>query len=178
MLVFVGGRRAKRSLEAILAALRADEQLRRSCRLIVCGEVAVDGDLRPMIDADQLPVTLGGVVSAAKLREVFDRAALLVLPGQPERGSHAAREAACRGLAALTWSAQADDLNHALEIPAAIALADHEVEPKKLAQSILSVLESERVSLPFRSELSRRARDVFSAARYADRHLQLYAEVS
>ena len=131
-----------------------------------------------MIDAEQLPVTLGGVVSAAQLREVLDRAALLVLPGQPKMGSHAAREAACRGLAALTWSAQADDLNHALEIPAAIGLADHEVEPKKLARSILSALESERVSLPFRSELSRRARDVFSAARYADRHLQLYAEVS
>ena len=177
-LVFVGGRRAKRSLEAILTALRADEPLRRSCRLTVCGEVAVDGELRSMIDAEQLPVTLGGVVSAAQLREVFDRAALLVLPGQPKMGSHAAREAACRGLAALTWSAQADDLNHALEIPAAIGLADHEVEPKKLARSILSALESERVSLPFRSELSRRARDVFSAARYADRHLQLYAEVS
>jgi hypothetical protein len=177
-LVFVGGRRAKRSLEAILTALRADEQLRRNCRLTVCGEVAANGDLRSMIDADQLPVTLSGVVSAAKLREVFDRAALLVLPGQPERGSHAAREAACRGLAALTWNAQADDLNLALELPAAMGLVGREMEPEHLARSILSALESERVSLPFRSELSRRARDVFSAAHYADRHLQLYAEVS
>jgi len=176
----IGLRRSvvRHALDDLILQPRADEPLRRSCRLTVCGEVAVDGELRSMIDAEQLPVTLGGVVSAAQLREVLDRAALLVLPGQPKMGSHAAREAACRGLAALTWSAQADDLNHALEIPAAIGLADHEVEPKKLARSILSALESERVSLPFRSELSRRARDVFSAARYADRHLQLYAEVS
>ncbi|OGO48777.1 MAG: hypothetical protein A2Z30_08285 [Chloroflexi bacterium RBG_16_64_43] len=176
-LVFVGGRRARRNLEAIFTALRVDEQLRRTCRLTVCGEVAVDGELRSTIDAEQLPVTLNGVVSAAKLREVFDRAALLVLPGQPERGSHAAREAACRGLAALTWLAQADDFNQALEMPAAIGLVDREPEPEQLARSIHFALESESVSLPFRTELSRRARDVFSAARYADRHLQLYAEV-
>jgi hypothetical protein len=176
-LVFVGGRHTKSSLEAILAALRADQQLRRTCRLTVCGAVAADGELRSTIDAERLPVTLGGVVSAAQLREVFDRAALLVRPGQPGAGSHAAREAACRGLAALTWKAQADDLNEALGFPAAIGLADHEVEPENLARSILSALQSEQVSLPFRAELSRRARDAFSVARYADRHLQLYAEV-
>ena len=109
---------------AILTALRADVPLRRSCRLTVCGEVAVDGELRSMIDVEQLPVTLGGVVSAAQLREVFDRAALLVLPGQPKMGSHAAREAACRGLAGshLECSGRRSECD-ALEMPAAIGLA-------------------------------------------------------
>jgi glycosyltransferase involved in cell wall biosynthesis len=176
-LVFVGGRYAKDSLMTLLAALRGDAQLRTTCQLTVCGEIAADEDLRSTIDGERLPVTFSGVVSAAQLREVFDQNSLLVLPGRPRAASHAAREAACRGMATLTWSAQAEDLNEILGTPAAIGLVGEDMEPQKLARRILSALESEKILPSYRAELALRARVTFSATRYAEQHLQLYAEV-
>lgn len=177
-LVFVGGRQSRDGLMTILAALRVNAKLRSACRLTVCGEVAADGELRSTTDAEHLPVTFAGAVSAAQLREVFDQNSLLVLPGRPWASSHAAREAACRGMASLTWSAQAEDLNERLGSPAAIGVADEDMEPQMFARKIVSALESERVLPSSRAELALRARGAFSAARYAEQHLELYAEVN
>jgi glycosyltransferase involved in cell wall biosynthesis len=177
-LLFVGGPRASGGLELLLQAMRADDRLRRTCRVTVCGEVPQAERVCRETEKEGLPVTMAGMVTTAGLREILDQTALLVLPGHPAAGSRALREAACRGVPALTWSGQADDLSEALEMPAAIGLAVGEREPGALAGHIFSALEGATASLSFRAGLARRARDVFSPAGYADRYLRLYGEVS
>ncbi len=177
-ILFVSGPRSSVGLEAVIEAFRSSESLRSACRLTVCGDAQNADALRATMERERLPVTFAGVVKAGGLRDLLDRTALIVLTGRPASGSLALREAACRGVAAVTWSDQAQDLNATLDMPAASGIGAREVDPHQLAQRILEVLGSERASPAFRARLSRRAREIFSPAEYAERHLQLYAEVT
>jgi glycosyltransferase involved in cell wall biosynthesis len=178
LLLFVGGPHASGGLELLLQAMRAEDRLRRTCRVTVCGDVPEGERMRREINKEGLPVRMAGIITTSGLREILDQTALLVLPGHPAAGSRALREAACRGVPAVTWSRQADDLSEVLDMPAAIGLAVGECEPRVLAGHIFSALEGAMVSLSFRAGLARRAREVFSPAGYAERYLRLYGEVS
>jgi glycosyltransferase involved in cell wall biosynthesis len=177
-MLFVCGPRSGASLEAVIEAFRSNGALRRECVLTVCGGAPQVDALRAASERERLPVKFTGVVNAGDLRDLLDRTALIVLTGQPTWGSRALREAACRGVAAVTWSDQARDLNAALEMPAAVGIGQREVDPRQLALTLLEGVAGEKVSPAFRAQLSRRAREVFSPASYAERHLQLYAEVA
>jgi glycosyltransferase involved in cell wall biosynthesis len=176
--LFVCGPRSSAGLGAVIEAFRSSEALRSACRLTVCGDAPQAAALRATIAREHLPVNFAGVVRASDLRDLLDRTGLILLPGQPAMGSLALREAACRGVAAVTWSDQAQDLNATLDLPAALGIGGREVAPQQLALTIREALESDRISPAFRARLSRRGREVFSTAEYAERHLQLYAEVS
>ncbi len=177
-MLFVCGPRSSANLEVVIGAFRSNEALRSTCRLTVCGDGPHIDALRAASERERLPVRFAGVLNAGDLCELLDRTALIVLTGHPASGSLALREAACRGVAAVTWSDQAGDLNATLAVPAAAGIAAREVDPRQLALTILEVLASEKVSPAFRAQLSRRAREAFSPAEYAVRHLQLYAEVA
>ncbi len=176
-LVFVCSPRSSPALETMIGALRASSALRSACRLTVCGDAPQVQALQATVDRERLPVKFAGVMKSGDLRELLDRTALIVLTGQPGLGSHALREAACRGVASVTWSDQAQDLNATLDLPAATGIGGREVDPTHLALTILDVLGGEKVAPSFRARLSQSAREAFSPSEYAARHLQLYADV-
>jgi glycosyltransferase involved in cell wall biosynthesis len=172
--LYVGAVRRRKGIDLLLDAYRLDRGLWKD-PLTVCGDGEDAGLVRRAAD-EGLPVQWAGHLSRTEVAARLLDSRLAVMPSRLESFGIALLEAACCGVPVVGWAPTVRELETRVGVPVGAPFDGRSQSAAELAAAMRSLLQREEAPED-RPRLAAAARAAFSAKRYLDEYLALYAEL-